>query len=100
MHSLANRLAKLEASTHRGQSAVTPIEETDDDDRVTGYRFGGYYPGNYFFPRDDGEALEAFRARAEAHAQEGRDGEVMLLVTCFVPAANGRPAWKNGVGPV
>src|SRR4029434_8817985 len=45
VHTRAIRLEKIEAKTGaRVPKGVMAIEDTDDNDRVTGCRFDGYYP--------------------------------------------------------
>jgi hypothetical protein len=64
-----------------------------------GYGILGRGQPEYFLPRKDGESLEDFKLRAAKHAGEPYGGEVLLMVISFVPAKDGAPAWKNGVGP-
>ena len=72
MHSLTRRVADIEAKSGASTPRiVVAIEEADDQRRVTGYRFGISGPDSFLVAREDGEPLDALKARARRHAGEG-----------------------------
>ncbi len=80
MNSLRRRVADIETKTGANTPRiVVTIEETDDQRRVTGCRFGARgRPDSFVMAREEGETLDALKARARKHAGPGT-----LMIVCF-----------------